>query len=94
MPHDVKRWIFVFSAGLPALGAASYGVRVIGDFDGTAARSSRMVVQLEGLIRGLASSTPDFESLRDTAHRAAEILQGDVASWRLVVESRELDMPG
>jgi hypothetical protein len=94
VPHDVRRWIFVFSAGLPALGAASYGVRVIGDFDGTAARSSRMVVQLEGLIRGLHSSTPSFESLRDIGHRAAEILQGDVASWRLVVESRELDMPG
>jgi len=26
-----QRWLFVLSAGLPALGAASYGVRVIGD---------------------------------------------------------------
>jgi len=32
--------------------------------------------------------------LREMSHRAADVLQGDVASWRLVVESRELEMPG
>ncbi len=90
----IQGWIVVICAGLPALGAASYGIRVIGDFDGTASRSARMVFQLEALIRRLHSATPNFEILRDVTHRAAEIMQGDVASWRLVVESRELDMPG
>ncbi|HYS46907.1 MAG TPA: hypothetical protein VEM35_10725, partial [Rhizomicrobium sp.] len=89
-----QRWLFVLSAGLPALGAASYGVRVIGDFDGAAARSARMVMQLEGLISKLKLVPCQFDTLREICHRAADVLQGDVASWRLVVESRELEMPG
>jgi hypothetical protein len=76
------------------LGAASYGVRVIGDFEGAAARSARMVMQLGGLIDKLKAGPCQFEALRDLCYGAADVLQGDVASWRLVVESRELEMPG
>jgi hypothetical protein len=89
-----QRWLFVLNAGLPALGVASYGMRVIGDFEGAAARSTRMVMQLESLIGKLKASPCQFDALRDLCHRAADVLQGDVASWRLVVESRELEMPG
>jgi len=91
---SAQRWLLVLSAGLPALGAACYGVRVIGDFDGAAARSARMVTQLDGLISKLKLAPCQFDTLRETCHRAADVLQGDVASWRLVVESRELEMPG
>ena len=77
---SAQRWLFVLNAGLPALGAASYGVRVIGDFEGAAARSTRMVMQLEaeGLVGKLRASTCQFETLRDLCHRAADVLQGDV----------------
>jgi len=75
------------------LGAASYGVRVIGDFDSAAARSARMVMQLEGLIGKLKLIPCQLDTLREICHRAADVLQGDVASWRLVVENRELEMP-
>ena len=91
---SAQRWLFVLNAGLPALGVASYGMRVIGDFEGAAARSSRMVMQLEALIGRLKASPCQFDTLRGSCHRAADVLQGDVASWRLIVESRELEMPG
>ena len=91
--EPAQRWLFVLSAGLPALGAASYGVRVIGDFDSAAARSARMVTQLEGLISKLKLVPCQLGTLREICHRAADVLQGDVASWRLIVESRELEMP-
>lgn len=90
----LHHWVIVATAGLPALAAASYGIRVIGDFDGAAARSARMASQLAGILHSTAKSPPSIDALRETSHRAAEVMLGDVASWRLVVESRELEMPG
>jgi hypothetical protein len=92
-PDAAHRWLVAMSAGFPAIAAASYGIRVIGEFDGAAARSERMHAQLTVLIDGLKHAN-DPESLREVCHRAAEVMLGDVASWRLVVESRELEMPG
>jgi len=94
LTEQAQRLFFVLTAGLTALGAASYGVRVIGDFEGAAARSNRMVMQLKTLIGKLELAPCRFDTLREISHRAADVLQGDVASWRLVVESRELEMPG
>ncbi len=93
MGPELKRWVVVASASLPALAAASYGIRVIGEFDGAARRSARMKAQLEGLQSILEEEPDSYDSLRDIAHQTAEIMLGDVASWRLVVESRDLAMP-
>ncbi|MES2293202.1 MAG: hypothetical protein V4527_07900 [Pseudomonadota bacterium] len=86
--------VIVATAGLPALAAASYGIRVIGDFDGAAARSARMASQLAGILHGVETGPVSIDTLHETSHRAADVMLGDVASWRLVVESRELEMPG
>ncbi len=94
LSNETQRLFFVLTAGLTALGAAMYGVRVIGDFEGAAARSRRMVAQLKGLAAKLEHAPCRFDTLREMSHRAADVLQGDVASWRLVVESRELEVPG
>lgn len=90
----LHHWIIVATAGLPAFAAASYGIRVIGDFDGAAARSARMASQLSAILHGAGKGTPSIDALREIGHRAADVMLGDVASWRLVVESRELEMPG
>jgi hypothetical protein len=90
----LHHWITVAIAGLPAFAAASYGIRVIGDFEGAAARSARMASQLAGLIHALAHAPATIDALRETSQRAAEVMLGDVANWRLVVESRELEVPG
>jgi hypothetical protein len=67
---------------------------VIGDFEGAAKRSARMKGQLDVLASTIESGNPEFEWLRDRAHKASDVMLGDVANWRLVVESRELSMPG
>jgi hypothetical protein len=90
----LHHWVIVATAGLPALAAASYGIRVIGDFDGAAARSARMATQLASILHGIGKGPLSIDTLRETSHRAGEVMLGDVASWRLVVESRELEMPG
>ncbi len=86
--------MIVLTAGFPAIAAASYGIRVIGDFDGAAARSARMASQLAGILHGIGHGPVTVDALRETSHRAAEAMLGDVANWRLVVESRDLEMPG
>ena len=84
----------VASASLPALASASYGIRFIGDFEGAARRSSRMKEQFDALASSIRQGQTEFEWLRDRAHKASKILLGDVASWRLAAESREIAMPG
>lgn len=94
MTSNVEHWLLVASAGLPALASASFGIRVIGEFDGASRRSERMKHQLNALL-AIFDRTPDsIETLRDVAHHAADVISGDVASWRMVVESRALEMPG
>src|SRR4051794_23368774 len=44
-----KSFVTFLSAGLPALGAAVAGIRVHGDFEGSAERSARMADELEQL---------------------------------------------
>lgn len=89
---QMRRWVMIASAGLPAIAAALYGIRVTGDFEGAARRSARMSEQLEHLLDKLQDGSLD--SLRETSHRAAEVMLGDVSNWRLVMESRKLDVPG
>jgi hypothetical protein len=91
---EVNRWMIIAAASLPALGSASYGIRMLGDFEGSAKRSARMKAQLDLLQSTIGTAGLDYEWLRDRVHKTNDVMLGDVASWRLVVESRELSMPG
>jgi hypothetical protein len=82
------------STALPALATASYGIRVIGDFDGIFQRAERTHRQLDQLIAAIMQDPPDFTLLRARARSAADAMLGDVASWRLSAESRGLAIPG
>lgn len=90
----ISYWLIVATASLPAFGSASYGIRVIGDFEGAARRSARMKEQLDGLVATIENGSASLEWLRDRVHKTSDVILGDVANWRLVVESRELSMPG
>jgi hypothetical protein len=93
--HDfVKHVVVAFTAGLPALATATYGIRVIGDFDGIAKRSERTCAALDRLIKTIEREPIDLILLRAQAQSAADAMLGDVASWRLAVESRTLAIPG
>lgn len=79
------------AAGLPALGTALFGIRVIGDFDGIARRSERTFEVLQQIIDATdAEKPPSLTALRTRARAASDIMLGDVASWRLAAESRTL----
>jgi hypothetical protein len=89
------------AAGLPALATASYGIRVIGDFEGVAHRSHRTRDALDRLIAAIeddwpegAAQPPSFALLRARAHATRDAMLGDVENWRLAAESRDLAIPG
>jgi glycosyltransferase involved in cell wall biosynthesis len=86
--------VTVLSAGLPALATATYGIRVIGDFEGIARRSERTHQDLKNLIEAVKQDPLILDRLRMRARRAAEAMLGDVASWRMAAESRRLNIPG
>jgi hypothetical protein len=83
------------AAGLPALGTATFGIRVIGDFDGIARRSKRTYEMLQRIIDAIdAEDPPSVAALRTRARAASDIMLGDVSTWRLGAESRTLAIPG
>jgi hypothetical protein len=82
------------SAALPALATATYGIRVIGDFEGAAHRAERTHQALDQLIKAIKQDPTDFTLLRARARLAGDAMLGDVASWRLSAESRGLAIPG
>src|SRR6185295_7434649 len=86
--------VTALTAGLPAFGAASYAVRVIGDFEGSARRSQRTERALGVLGEALRKMSPSLPALRSCAQAAANVMLGDVAHWRLVSETRQLAIPG
>jgi hypothetical protein len=90
----VKHLIVAITAGLPALATAIYGIRMIGDFEGIARRSERTHIVLTRLIALIEQDPNDLSLLCARARSAADIMLGDVESWRVSVESRPLAIPG
>lgn len=95
--------VTALAAGLPALATASYGIRVIGDFEGVAHRSRRTCEALDRLVAAIEHDWPEatrtteplqFALLRARAHAARDAMLGDVENWRLAAESRDLAIPG
>ncbi|WP_298364777.1 hypothetical protein [Azospirillum sp.] len=92
---EVKFAVTALTAGLPVLATASYGIRVIADFEGNAHRSGRMAQQLATLIAAIHGDNPANPwAARARARQAGEIMLGDVANWRLTAEGRGLAIPG
>jgi hypothetical protein len=86
--------LIMLSAILPTLATASYGIRVIGDFEGIAKRSERTAQGHLHVIEALLRDPSDLALFRARAQDIADAMLGDVASWRLSAESRGLAIPG
>jgi hypothetical protein len=94
--HPAAGWLFAITAvtaGLPALGAAGYGIRLIGDSEGVAQRSERTGEALKRIGEALANSPADLSVLRQAAQAVSASMLGDVAGWRLASETRKLAIP-
>ncbi len=68
------------SAALPALATATYGIRVIGDFEGISHRAERTHRNLEQLIEAIEQDPADLTLLPARASSAADEMFGDDAS--------------
>jgi hypothetical protein len=87
-------YIAVLGVILPAFATASYGIRVIGDFDDTAERSRRSSEALKWLIDALEQDDEELALMRARTYAAGDVMLGEVQSWRLAAESRALAIPG
>jgi hypothetical protein len=87
--------LFVFlTAGLPALGGATYALRVHGDYAGSAGRSEETATEITRIREALEE--PGISLLRSAAlvEAAARIMLVDLDEWRLTYEQRGLAIPG
>ena len=88
-----SRLFVILSAGLPAVGTAIFGIRVQGDFAGTAQRSLSTAARLEET----AAETTDSVGLTraaDLFEEAARAMLADLGEWQLAHQQRELVIPG
>jgi len=85
---------FIFlSAGLPALGTAIFGIRVQGDFSGTAARSRTTAQKLEAIVAVLAADDPDLSRASDLFEQASRAMLAELSEWRLAHQQHDLVIP-
>lgn len=82
----------VLSAGLPAIGTAFFGIRVQGDFAGTAARSLVTAGHLAAISSRLEAQGANLSLAADGAEAAARAMLADLAEWRLSHEQRQLEL--
>ncbi len=83
----------VASAGLPALGSAIFGIRVQGDFGGTAERSLATAARLEWIATAFDGRV-GLQRAADLVEAAARTMVVDLAEWRLSHQQRRLEIPG
>lgn len=84
----------VASASLPAIGAAIYGIRMQGDFSGSAERSDGLHAHLATLRDVVEEDRLDFDTLRRRVRRLGDLLTQEVANWKETYHARPLSLPG
>ncbi|MCY7397790.1 MAG: DUF4231 domain-containing protein [Sphingomonas bacterium] len=82
----------ILSAGLPAVGTAIFGIRVQGDFAGTAQRSLSTAARLEASVAE-ASGATELMRAADLFEEAARAMLADLGEWQLSHQQRELVIP-
>lgn len=96
IPSFLRRWMFVCTAGLPALAAALAGIRGHGDFESAAERSASMIESLTLLKHDYESAMRQEGTLDDTAERliaASRMMSEDLAAWEQLYGRKRLALP-
>jgi hypothetical protein len=91
--HHANGFIFL-SAGLPALGAALFGIRIQGEFTGSAERSLGTSAALEAIRSELVKPGITLSRATDLLEAAARTMFADLGEWRLAYQQRRLELPG
>ncbi len=82
---------------LPALGAALFGIRALGEFSRLAKRSSGTadaLIRHREALAGLSGVSLTRDAVCQAADTAAQLMMSETADWRTLVVMRPIDMPG
>jgi hypothetical protein len=93
LPFNWHYTMIGITAALPALGSATFGIRLIGDFEGVAQRSARSAASMAAISTALAQDPPELMVLRSRAGALTDAMLGDIAHWRMATETRKLVAP-
>jgi len=90
------RGMLMLEVLLPAIGAAFAAIRSQGEMERLALRSQSLATQLGYLGRELDSlqDAPSSAALGQIAESGADAMIADVLDWRMVFQSRPLELPG
>jgi hypothetical protein len=93
--YQLKPWVSIIAAGLPAVGAALGGIKFTGEFRSTALRSTAMVSAIDDLeerydamLRGTK-----FKDARRLLLSTASVLAEDINAFRAIFGQRNLTLP-
>ena len=92
--HPVVVAATIISAAFPAVGAAIYGIRMQGDFAGSAERDEALGQKLAVVRRAIAQDTPDYDTLLRRVRQITALLNTDVATFLHAYHARPLTLPG
>ncbi|MCP4383493.1 MAG: hypothetical protein GY798_19100 [Hyphomicrobiales bacterium] len=93
LPFNWRYAMIGLTAAMPALGSATFGIRLIGDFEGAADRSARVAETLDTIAAALRQDPAQLAVLRARARSLAGAMLGDVSHWRMATETRKLINP-
>jgi hypothetical protein len=91
----LKAYVVLLVALLPAMGAATAGVRFTGDFEEFAERSQETAERLSRLATDYdrAVDRVEFELTADTLAETARIMAEDLSDWRSLYARKKLSLP-
>ena len=92
----IKSIVTVFGAGLPAFGAALFGVKATGDFKAAAEQAKRTLTKLNSLKPELEreQKNPTSDSSLRLLSKLTGTLTTDLREWANIYELRELSLLG
>jgi hypothetical protein len=86
------KWFTIASAGLPAIATAIFGIRVQGDFSGTAVRSETTAEVLQQIAEELEAPEFGLGRCADLVEESARAMLADLDKWRLINEQHDLSV--
>ena len=86
-----SNWFTMLSAGLPAIGTAVFGIRVQGDYVGSAVRSEHTARVLEQIAERLQGER-SLARAADLSEQAARAMLTDLDEWRLLNQQHDLSV--
>ncbi|QNM82181.1 hypothetical protein H8M03_09120 [Sphingomonas sabuli] len=89
---DHAKWFTIVTAGLPAIGTALFGIRVQGDYAGTAVRSEQTAIVLAQVADRLEIEGPDLSRTADLVEQAARLMTADLDDWALLNRQHDLSV--